>query len=225
MLYIAHQSSDAELRDEPLVRELLKAEPQAAFFACDVRGIGDSRPDTGNANSFLNPYGSDYFYAIHSLMLDDAYVGQKTHDVLRVLAWLASYGHSEVHLAAKGWGALPATFAAVLAPQVQQVTLKNALTSYQDVAESELYQWPLSAFVPNVLAAFDLPDCYRALKDKKLRQIDPWGPSRRKCRGVTARGASGTGACSRFRNTRPPLGHARLGFAVPYLAAHSPERS
>jgi cephalosporin-C deacetylase-like acetyl esterase len=177
VLYIAHQSSDAELREEPLVREFLQAEPQAAFFACDVRGIGDSRPDTGNADSFLNPYGSDYFYAIHSLMLDHPYVGQKTHDVLRVLAWLESYGHSDVHLAGKGWGALPATFAAVLSPQVKQVTLKNALTSYQEVAGSERYEWPLSAFVPNVLAAFDLPDCYHALEGKKLRQIEPWGPA------------------------------------------------
>jgi dienelactone hydrolase len=177
VLYVAHQSSDAELREEPLLRELAKAEPQAAFFACDVRGIGDSRPDTGNASSFLNPYGSDYFYAVHGLMLDDPYVGQKTRDVLRVLAWLESYGHTEVHLAAKGWGALPATFAAVLAPQVAQVTLKNALTSYQDIAEAELYQWPLSAFIRNALAWFDLPDCYRELKGKKLRQIEPWGPA------------------------------------------------
>ncbi len=182
VLYVAHQSSDAELRDEPLVRELFKAEPQAAFFACDVRGIGDSRPDTGDANSFLNPYGSDYFYAIHSLMLGYPYVGQKTHDVLRVLEWLASCGHSEIHIAGKGWGALPATFAAVLAPQIRQVTLKNALTSYQDIAESERYEWPLSAFVLDVLASFDLPDCYGALQSKKLRQVEPWGPAAAKAR-------------------------------------------
>jgi dienelactone hydrolase len=175
VLYVASQSSDAEMRDEPLIRELLKAEPQSAFFACDVRGIGDSRPDTGNADSFLNPYGSDYFYSIHSIMLGHPYVGQKTHDVLRVLAWLESYGHSEIHLAAKGWGTLPATFAAVLSGRVTQVTLKNALTSYADLAQSEMYDWPLSVFVPNVLAAFDLPDCYRELESKKLRQIDPWG--------------------------------------------------
>jgi cephalosporin-C deacetylase-like acetyl esterase len=175
VLYVAHHSSDAELRVEPLVRELLRVEPESAFYACDVRGVGDSRPDTGNADSFLNPYGSDYFYAIHSLMLDYPYVAQKTEDVLRVLEWLASYGHSEIHLAGKGWGALPATFAAILSEKVKQVTLKNALTSYQEVAESELYQWPLSAFLPNTLKTFDLPDCYRALERKKLRQIDPWG--------------------------------------------------
>jgi len=55
------------------------------------------------------------------------------------------------------------------------VTLKNALTSYQEIAESTDYAWPLSALVPNVLSAFDLPDCYQALQAKSLRQIDPCG--------------------------------------------------
>jgi hypothetical protein len=174
VLYVAHHSSDAELRAEPLLRELLAAEPSAPLFTCDVRGIGESQPDTCGEDQFLKPYGSDYFYAGYSLMLDQPYVGQKTFDVLRVLDWLKSYGHSEIHLVAKGWGALPATFAALLADNVLQVTLKNALTSYAAVAESERYQWPLSTLLPNVLAQFDLPDCYRVLERKRLRQIEPW---------------------------------------------------
>ena len=97
--------------------------------------------------------------------------------VLRVLDWLPAQGHREVHLAGKGWGTLPATFAALIHDAVKQVTLKNALTSYSAVAESELYDWPLSSFVPGGLASFDLPDCYRALAAKKLRQVDPLGPT------------------------------------------------
>ena len=177
VLYVSHHSADAELRTDPLLAELVKAEKDAAFYACDVRGIGDSRPDTCGANTFLTPYGSDYFYAIHSLMLDKPYAGQKTFDVLRVLDWLKAQGHAEVHLVGRGWGAIPATFAAVLSDAVVQVTLKNALTSYHDVATSETYTWPLSSFVPKVLASFDLPDCYRALEAKKLKQVEPWGAS------------------------------------------------
>ena len=90
-----------------------------------------------------------------------------------MIDWLESAGHTEIHLVAKGLGAVPATFAALLAKQVRQVTLKNALTSYSDVAESEDYTWPLSAFLPGVLASFDLPDCYRELAAKALRQIEP----------------------------------------------------
>jgi hypothetical protein len=165
-------SSDAELRDEPLVRELLEGQSGVPFFACDVRGIGDSRPDTCGVDQFLKPYGNDYFYAAHGIMLDRPYLGQKTHDVLRVLDWLADIGHRGIHLAGCGWGALPAALAALLSEQVEQVTLKHGLHSYENIAESEGYDWPLSALLPDVLVRFDLPDVYRALEAKRLRQLD-----------------------------------------------------
>ena len=172
VLYVAHHSADAELTDEPLIRELLAAEPGAAFYALDVRGIGESRPDTCGSDQFARPYGSDFFYSAHSIMLDRPYVGQKTFDVLRVLDWLSSFGQREVHLAAKGWGTLPALFAAVLAKSVTQVTLKESLDSYAAIAEDEDYKWPLSSFVPDVLSRFDLPDCYRELSlSRKLRRV------------------------------------------------------
>lgn len=174
VLYVAHLSSDAELREEPLIAELIAADPDTDFYTVDVRGIGESRPDTCDENSYFSPYGSDYFYAIHSIMLDRPYIGQRTHDVLRVLDWLGEAGHNEVHLVGKGWGAIPATFAAVLSDRVAQVTLKNAPMSYSEIAESKTYGWPLSTLVPNLLASFDLPDCYRVLAPKRLRQIELW---------------------------------------------------
>lgn len=177
ILYVSHHSSDNELREEPLIKELIDAHPDAAFYTCDVRGIGESQPDTCNQNSYLSAYGSDYFYAIHSIMLGKPYPGQRTFDILRVVQWLAANGHEDIHLVAKGWGAIPATFAAVLSDEVDQVTLKNTLTSYTEIAESETYAWPLSSLVPDILKFFDLPDCYKALETKNLKQIDPWGPN------------------------------------------------
>jgi dienelactone hydrolase/pimeloyl-ACP methyl ester carboxylesterase len=177
ILYVAHLSSDAELRSEPLVRELIETESDATLYTVDVRGIGESRPDTCDENSYFSVYGSDYFYAIHSIMLDRPYIGQRTYDVLRVLDWLKGIGYEEIHLVGKGWGALPATFAAVLSDKVTQVALKNALTSYTELAESRNYQWPLSTLVPGILKTFDLPDCYRVLEPRQLRQIDPCAPN------------------------------------------------
>ena len=179
VLWVSHQSADAEMREEPLVRSLFASEPGAAFYACDLRGIGESRPDTCGTGPW-EPYGADYFYAIHAIMLDRPYLGQRTHDLLSVLDWLESCGHAEVHLAGKGWGALPAAFAALLSPVVAQVTLKNALRSYAALAGAEYHGWPLAAMLPGVLARFDLPDCYRALAAKKLAQIEPWGGEDRK---------------------------------------------
>ncbi|MBM3891378.1 MAG: hypothetical protein FJ388_19875, partial [Verrucomicrobia bacterium] len=92
VLYVSHLSADAELREEPLIAELLKAEPKSAFYTCDVRTSGESQPDTCGSRTFLSSYGSDFFYSAHSLMLDQPLLGQKTHDVLRVLDWLRSCG-------------------------------------------------------------------------------------------------------------------------------------
>jgi len=174
VLYVSHHSADVELRTEPLVKELLTQ--GGTLYACDPRGVGESRPDTCGSDSFGSPYGSDFFYSAHGIMLDRPYVGQKTLDIVRVLDWLTSLGHREIHIAAKGWGTLPATFAAMLSKAVVQVTLKQAPQSYAAIAESEDYNWPLSSFAPGVLKVFDLPDCYRVLTEKKgLKLIDPQG--------------------------------------------------
>lgn len=174
VLYISHRSADAELRSDPFVQELIAAAPDTAFFACDVRGIGDSQPDTCGANQFLGRYGSHYFYAAYSQMLDRPLLGQRTFDVLRVLQVLAAAGHTEIHLAGQGWGAVPATFAAVLSPGVKQVTLKHALTSFHDLAYHEDQQWPTAFMLPQVLQQFDLPACYQAIEKQKLQLIESW---------------------------------------------------
>lgn len=174
ILYVAHHSADEELRTEPLVKSLIQEHPLAGFYACDVRGIGESRPDTCGANQFLVPYGSDYFYAVHSLMLDRPYLGQKTFDVVRVLQWLRECGHQEIHLAGRGWGSLPALFASLLFPGLTGVTLKNTLKSYDELARTECYEWPLSVMLPNVLEHFDLPECHQSL-GARLKLIDPLG--------------------------------------------------
>ncbi|MFN9740913.1 MAG: alpha/beta hydrolase family protein [Acidobacteriota bacterium] len=173
ILYVSHLSSDAELRTEPLVRELLANSPEAAVYACDVRGIGESIPNTAGEDRFDLPYGSEYLYAGFSLMLDEPLIGRRTYDLLRVISWLEGYGQRPIHLVARGRGTLPATFAAVLSESVTQVTLKHPLTSYTDVATTEEYQCPLSCIIPGILKSFDLPDCYQALEKKGLRMIEP----------------------------------------------------
>ncbi len=175
VLYISHRSADAELRSDPFVQELITASPDAAIFACDVRGMGDSQPDTCGANQFLGRYGSHYFYAAFSQMLDRPLLGQRTFDVLRVIQLLAAAGHTEIHLAGQGWGALPAALAAVLCKDIKQITLKHALTAFHELAVHEDQQWPNAVMLPQVLAHFDLPDCYAELQTRTLQLIEPWG--------------------------------------------------
>ena len=175
VLYVSHRSADAELRDEPLIAELIKTEPGAVFYACDVRGVGESRPDIGGPAAREYPFDADYFYAAQGVMLDQPYLGGKTFDVLRVVEWIRSFGHTDVHLVGKGHGAIIAALAAVLSEAVMQVTLKHALRSYSEVAETEDYRWSSAMLPPDLLLHFDLPDCYRQLAGKQLTQIEPWG--------------------------------------------------
>lgn len=175
VLYVAHQSSDIELRTEPLIRQLIADESQSEFMAVDLRGIGDSRPQTCGEDQFLLPYGSDYFYASHAIMLGQSLPALRAFDLLRVLAWLKSQGRTEIHLAGLGWGTVPAVLAAMISNDIYQITLKRSPTSFAAIAEADHYDWPLSSFIPNVLKEFDLPDCYRVLEAKGLRQIDPAG--------------------------------------------------
>jgi len=174
VLYVSHYSADAELRQEPLVQELLQQEPDSAFYACDVRGIGESQPNTCGTDQFLKPYGSHYFYAAHGLMLNRPLLGQRVYDVLRVIQALRAAGHQEIHLAGRGWGALAAVFAALLTEDVKQVTLKNALSSFHDIAVDSEYQWPYAVMLPGVLQHWDLPDCYRELQARGLVSSEPW---------------------------------------------------
>jgi len=184
ILYVAHQSSDKDLRTDPLIKDLLEKQPSVALYTCDVRGVGESKPNIHRAEkNYRNSkswgawgvYGSDYMFAGYSLMLDEPYVGQRTFDVMRVVSWLKSLGHREIHIVGRGWGAIPAAYAALLSDDIDRVTLKNALCSYQAIAESEDYGWPLSCFSWNVLAHFDLPDVYDELeKTKGLKMVDTW---------------------------------------------------
>ena len=172
-LYVAHRSSDDELRNQAWLRQQVTDRQGMPFFTCDVRGVGESLPNTCGLDSFDNPYGCDYFYAIHGLMLDRSYLGQKTWDVLRVLQWIKSFGYEQIDLIASGWGALAVTMARVLSPSllgdcVSSVTLHRPLESFHSLAINEDYDMPLAYLPLDVLSHFDLPDCYAAIRDLRL---------------------------------------------------------
>ncbi len=157
-----------------------KAKP---LFAVEVRGIGQLGARTCADSQFFNPYGSEYLYASHGLMLKEPYCGRRVHDLLAVLDLFADRGCRGVHLVGRGLGAIWATFAACLHPLVKRVTLHNALRSYHELTQVPVQSWPLSSLVPSVLKDFDLPDCHRLLRARKgLRLLRPWDSQMRPVR-------------------------------------------
>jgi len=151
-----------------------KAPPAPMLFALDARGIGELTAQTCGDRNYLSPYGSDYMYASHAMMLNESYCGRRAHDLLCALDLLQANGWRSAHLVGRGAGAIAATFAACLHPLVKRVTLHNALLSYHELTEVPVHSWPLSSLVRGVLQDFDLPDCYRALAGKKLTLVAPW---------------------------------------------------
>ncbi len=172
LLYIPHLSSDRELREEPVVRSM--EEDNEAFFACDCRGIGESMPDTCRADSFFHSYGSDYHYASYSLLLGESYTAWRVHDILCVLDWMEEFRFDRIHLVGNGFGAVPATLAALIDSRIERITLIHAPVSYEEVVRTRLCRWPLSSMLPGVLKHFDLPDIYAELEAKQMEMIDPW---------------------------------------------------
>ncbi len=161
LLYVPHQSVDAELREHARVRALSMENP--AFFGCDYRGIGESLPNTCRAGSFSDLYGCDYHYASYATMLGESYTAWRVHDLLCTLDWIADFGYSSFHLVALGQGTIPAALAAALDPRITEVTLLEAPASFAALAEAPTQDWPFSALPPGVLQGFDLPDLYREL--------------------------------------------------------------
>lgn len=171
MLYLPHLSSDEEMRADALLRTLTTENP--AFFACDYRGIGESRPNTCNPDSFFDGYGSDYHYASYTIMLGESVVAWRAHDVLCTLDWMESFGYDQVHLVAQGWGTVTGAMAALLDDRVQRVTLIHPITSFTEVLNAPMPSCPLSGILPGILQQLDLPDIFQALAGKHLRVIEP----------------------------------------------------
>ena len=168
LLYVPHISSQQDVIDGHAPSD------EETLLALDVRGIGQTTALTcGNAD-FFAPYGTDYFYASQAAMLGEPYLGRRVHDVLATLDLLKSEGYRSVHLMGRGLGAIFATMAACLHPLAKRVTLKNCLRSYYELTQVPVHSWPFSVLPHGLLKLCDLPDCYRALKKKRLRIVDPW---------------------------------------------------
>ena len=166
LLWISEHSADAELREDPGLRDLIEKEgPEVPVVACDVRGVGESLPGSAGGNPH-GYYGADYFYAAYANMLNRPVLGGKTHDVLQVIDFLGSYGWTDIHLASKGWGTLPAGLAALFEDRIKKVTLSERLESWHSIATEEHYEWPLSHMVFGVLKDWDLPDVWSSLESR-----------------------------------------------------------
>ena len=170
-LYVGHVSGEDDVRQVSEVRRLTRgARP---LVVVDPRGIGQSMAKTCGSTDFFEPYGSDFLYASTGEMLGESYLGRRVFDVLRAIDFLLGEGATEVSLMGRGLGSVTAAFAGMLHPSEPRVRLMHYLPSYELIANSPQFSWPLSAILRGCLLHFDLPDVYRAL-GRRLVKTDPW---------------------------------------------------
>jgi dienelactone hydrolase len=167
-LYLPHLASVEDVRGGHA-----RGEPD--LYTLDMRGIGEMRSAACYASEdFLLYYDADFFHASAHYLLGEVYLGKRVHDTLTALDLLRSLGMKAIHLQGRGLGAIVAALAAVLHPAVRRVTLFNSPDSFDAMARAFIQNWPASVLPFNVLSHFDLPDCYAALRGKRLRRINSW---------------------------------------------------
>jgi len=175
ILYLPHISSEDDYRKEPLLKNLLKDKRQV--FAVDTRGIGESTSKTcSDKADFFSMYESEFFYASYGIMCGSPLAGRRTFDILRVIQLLKSIGYNSFEVVGRGLGGLIALYTACLEEGIKKITIKNCLSSFAEMVNSDLHKWPLSILLPDILLDFDIPDMRLYLKKRKqeVRFLEPW---------------------------------------------------
>ena len=168
VLYVADQDSASELK-------LREPEPGDALYSLDCRGIGECMPTSCEQmpeRDFYYYYGFDYHYASLHLLWGESICGRRTEEVLAALELTGEKSSSgRVSLEARGFGCIPALFAAVISDRVSEVRLEGCPGSWERIASEMLLSHavsPASALPGGILALTDIPELIALLRDSGI---------------------------------------------------------
>ncbi|MDX1980653.1 MAG: acetylxylan esterase [Bryobacteraceae bacterium] len=171
---------------------LYQALAAKGYFVCaaDVRGIGDLRPQVSpGAPGYASSHSSEENYAWASLVLGKPLIGQRTTDLLTLLAAVKRHPRARgrrIVLAASGSLTAPALMAAALSTDADAVYLHRGLVSYRTVLDKEEYTHTLANFIPGILNRFDLPAIAKFAAPRKIVLSSPVDASGGPATPVTA---------------------------------------
>jgi hypothetical protein len=98
-------------------------------------------------------------------------VGQRVTDILAIAAGLEARPDlrgKPLFVAARGFVAVPALFAAAVQPDIRALFLAGAPVSLADIVDTENYNQPFSNFVPNLLLHTDLPQLANSIEPRRV---------------------------------------------------------
>jgi len=135
------------------------AREHGTVLAFDPRGVGAVRnrtvPVPEWADTYCGTYGTEYKLATDAFLLGDSLVGARAYDTRRAVEFLRSVtGAERVALHAEGEASYYALYAAVVAPAVSSVSLREPGPSFLAMATED------DAPIPPALAAFDAVGTY-----------------------------------------------------------------
>ncbi len=127
------------------------------------RGLGIARPrfPHGGPNYYSPISMVAERYAWAWLAVGSPVVGQRVHDVMRAIDYLAGRADlnaGQLRMIGSGSVAIAAQMAAFLDQRVQSLLLEGSLISFASLIDTPDYSLDLSWFVPEILQHMDLPD-------------------------------------------------------------------
>jgi len=155
LLVLDSHGRNAGAHEDDLYHSLARAGHRVC--AADIRGMGDSRPETGRGNpGYVIPHESEEDFAWASLILGHSLLAQRVKDILCLVQALKAVGE-RLAMAARGHLTVPALFAFRASEDIRSLYLAGGLVSFRNVLETEIYSDPLSNFAWNLFRQTDLP--------------------------------------------------------------------
>jgi dienelactone hydrolase len=147
-----------------------------AVCAADLRGVGDLEPQfSPGAAGYERSHQTEEDYAWSGLILGRPLVGQRVTDILAIVQALAeAHPRATISVAAREKMTVPAVCAAALEKRIASLYLCRPLPSWRSLTASESYLHTLANFVPNILAATDLPQIERSLAPRPVVTGQAW---------------------------------------------------
>ncbi len=149
-------------------------------IACDVRGIGETKPPHSPASEwpgeFRQLFDVETAIVYMTWFMDESLLGMRVQDVIRSVDYAYSrpdVDKQNLHVTGKGAGALWVLFAAVLDNRIKGVACERGLASYGLLARVDRYTHSSGVFVPDILTKFDIPELAAVLTDRRVELVSP----------------------------------------------------
>jgi hypothetical protein len=164
LLYFDDRGRWTDLRQQRLLANVTgfidRETDGPAVFTVDLRGWGDSRP--ADVGYDIAGWGHrDRWNAYVSAALGDHVLAMRVRDGLAALAYLRTRPEvdpARIVIGGRGMGGVVALHVAAIDGAAAGVFALDSLATFESLASSPQYTWPVDAFLPGVLQSYDLPD-------------------------------------------------------------------